>query len=213
MSLLHFPTELLLFSATFLGGENDINALSQASSRLYTTLNPYLYRHNSRNSGSSALLWAARHGNLATARKSIQEGAKLGLTDSRGMTPLCRAALSRYDELVKLLLDTGQANINAKDNSGRTPFSYAANYGHEAVVKLLLKTGQVHIDAKDDWGRTPFSHAAQSGREAIVKLLLESRQVDVDAKDNRGQTPLSYAAQSGHEVVEKLLRGTKLCRA
>ena len=48
--------------------------------------------------------------------------------------------------MVKLLLATGQANINSKDRKGQTPLSLAAERGYEAVVKLLLATGQADIN-------------------------------------------------------------------
>jgi hypothetical protein len=58
-SLLLLHAELLLSVARFLEGERDINFLAQTNRRSYSLLNPYLYRHNSLESQSSALLWAA----------------------------------------------------------------------------------------------------------------------------------------------------------
>ena len=42
---------------------------------------------------------------------------------------------------MKLLLDMGKVDINAKDEDGSTPFSWVAKNGHEAVEKLLLDKG------------------------------------------------------------------------
>ena len=39
--------------------------------------------------------------------------------------------------MVRLLLDTGKADIDSKGGSGRTSLSWAAMRGHEAVVRLL----------------------------------------------------------------------------
>jgi ankyrin repeat protein len=88
MCLLRLPNELLLLLATFLEAERDINSLCQTNSQLHTLLNPCLYQHNSINHGSFALQWAAKHGNQATAQISIQEGARLSMTDRFGRTPL-----------------------------------------------------------------------------------------------------------------------------
>lgn len=38
--------------------------------------------------------------------------------------------------VVKLLLETGKADVNSKDEYGRTPLSWA-QFGPEPVVKLL----------------------------------------------------------------------------
>ncbi len=45
-----------------------------------------------------------------------------------------------HEAVVKLLLETGKVDIDAKDKSGRTPLSWAAEKGHVAVVKLLSPT-------------------------------------------------------------------------
>ncbi|PVH91238.1 hypothetical protein DM02DRAFT_473495, partial [Periconia macrospinosa] len=68
MPLLHLPNELLCRISENLELERDINAFAQANCRLYRLLNTYLYRYNIRHSGSSALLWAAQHGQEATAQ-------------------------------------------------------------------------------------------------------------------------------------------------
>jgi ankyrin repeat protein len=48
--------------------------------------------------------------------------------------------------VVKLLLATGQVEVDSKDRGGHMPLSLAAQDGHEAVVKLLLATGQVEVE-------------------------------------------------------------------
>ena len=88
-----------------------------------------------------------------------------------------------YEAVVKLLLDTGEVDVDWKDKDGRTPLSWAAEKGREAIVKLLLDTGKVDVDWKDRDGRTPLSWAvggmplsrvAENGHEAVAKLLLEN---------------------------------------
>lgn len=102
MCLLHFPAELLLFIANFLE-ERDINSLAQTNQQIYSLLNPYLYRRNSLNSRSSALLWAAQRGSEATARTCVSEGANVRATDYDGKTSLCWAAANGHEAVVKLV--------------------------------------------------------------------------------------------------------------
>ncbi|KAB5583091.1 Het-eN [Coniochaeta sp. 2T2.1] len=118
-------------------------------------------------------------GILQTAHRTTLD---IDARDDFGRTPLSWAAEKGHEAVVKLLLDTGKAEINSKDidinasdEDGRTPLSWAAEKGHEAIVKLLLDTRKVDVDASDKDGRTPLSWAAQKGHEAIVKLLLDTQ--------------------------------------
>ena len=62
MPLLDLLNELLRDISEHLESERYINAVAQANHRLYRLLDSYLYRYNVQESGSSALLWTARHG-------------------------------------------------------------------------------------------------------------------------------------------------------
>src|SRR5207302_3202156 len=104
MPLLHLPNELLCSIAENLELERDINAFAQANRRLYRLLNTYLYRYNIRQSGSSALLWAARHGQEATAQKLLGERADDQAISDCYRGPLCVAARMGHEGMVKLLL-------------------------------------------------------------------------------------------------------------
>ncbi|XXH04158.1 Peptide chain release factor 1, mitochondrial [Hypoxylon texense] len=145
---------------------------------------------------------------IAILQNASQISIDLDPKDSLGRTPLSWAAWEGHDAVVKLLLATGQVEVNLKDNYGRTPLSWAAAEGHEALVTMLLDTDQVEVDCMDVRGRTPLSWAAKEGNEAVVKLLLATGQVKPDLKDNDGLTPLLYAAKGGYKGVVKLLLAT-----
>jgi ankyrin repeat protein len=118
--------------------------------------------------------------------------------------PLSLAAENGLEVVVKMLLETGMANVESKNSNGQTPLSLAAQNGHEAVVKMLLETGMVNIES-EDFGRTPLSLASAYGHVAVVYLLLEMGKADVDSKDHYGRTPLWLATEDGHVDVVKLL--------
>jgi ankyrin repeat protein len=108
-------------------------------------------------------------------------------------------------KLVRKLLETGKADVEAKDENGLTALIRAAGYGREAVVKLLLETGKADVEAKDEKGATALMYAAHWGHKAVVKLLLVTGKTDVEAKDEIGTTALMFAADDRHEAVVKLL--------
>ncbi|KAF1971902.1 hypothetical protein BU23DRAFT_469283 [Bimuria novae-zelandiae CBS 107.79] len=73
MPLSNLPNELFYCIAEVLDSERDINTFTKINSRTYRLLNPYLYCYNVQHSGSSALLWAAPHGQETTAAKLLGE--------------------------------------------------------------------------------------------------------------------------------------------
>ena len=58
--------------------EGDINAFAWTNDRLYSILNPYLYRHNIKRKNGTALIWAANQGQDMTTQKSLK-AAKIGV--------------------------------------------------------------------------------------------------------------------------------------
>jgi ankyrin repeat protein len=154
---------------------------------------------------------AAKNGLRSVVEAIIKSspGAQVDIPDRRGMTPLLHAASGGHDEIVKLLLSTGQVKVNSKSPHQRTALSWAVAGGHRAVVKSLLATDNVAVDTGDGGGRTPLSHAAEVGDMEAIDRLLATRQVSVDSKDRSGRTPLSWAASKGHTTVVSRLLATR----
>jgi ankyrin repeat protein len=137
MSLLHLANELLCSISENLESERDINAFAQANRHLYRLLNSYLYQQNIRQSECSALLWAAQHGQEATAQKLLRELVNYqGASDCYG-TPLCVAAMKWHEHIVELLLDNG-AGINVQVERYGNALQAASSSGQKRVVNLLL---------------------------------------------------------------------------
>jgi ankyrin repeat protein len=207
--LLRLPNELLQCIAENLEFGEHINAFARTNTYLYNLLNPYLYCCDVQHFGNSALMWAAKHGQEATAQKSLEAGAHAQPLSKYKETPLSLAARNGHEVVVTLLLATEGVNPDSQDSNGRTPLSWAARYGHEAVVTLLLATEGVNPDSQDSNGWTPLSWAAEYGHEAVIKLLLATEGVNPDSQDYNGRTHLSWAARYGYEVVVKLLLATE----
>jgi ankyrin repeat protein len=89
---------------------------------------------------SPILLWLAARNvpHEVPALLLAKDGVDLDLKDWSYRTSLSWAAENGHEAVVKLLVDTGKADIDSKDKEyGLTPLSWAAQKGHEAVVRLL----------------------------------------------------------------------------
>lgn len=64
--------------------------------------------------GLTGLMWAARYGQLGSARQLLKAGANKNYRGLNGETPLHLAAAYGHHDLVKLLLNHG-ADSNASD--------------------------------------------------------------------------------------------------
>ena len=75
-----------------------------------------------------------------------------------GDTALHGAALIGKMEYMRILLDVGKANVNAKTNLSYTPLHYAASGGHIEAATLLIERG-AEINPINDNNRTPLDNA------------------------------------------------------
>ena len=151
---------------------------------------------------TNALFAAVAKGNLARVKLLVKEGAKVGVRDQFGDTPLHWASGHGYLPVVKYLISDG-AEVNARDFHGQTPLFGADN---AAIAEVLIAHG-AQVNARDTIGQTPLDRAAWDGRIPVIKVLL-AHGAHVNARDMNGFTPLDNAAWSGpnSRAVEALLR-------
>ena len=156
--------------------------------------------------GTTALHWAAYHGDAPTARQLLAAHANPGLVTDTGMTPLALACESGNPELVKLLL-AGGADANQALSNGETPLMMASRTGSVAVLKELLAHA-AKIDARERLrGTTALMWAAANGNTDAVRLLI-SRGAEVNAKSGTvkpGRLP--YLAESSRSRIEEFIEG------
>jgi ankyrin repeat protein len=160
--------------------------------------------------GMTPLLYAARDGRLAAARRLIDAGADLELSDANGIRPLLMAALNNQMDVARLLLAKG-ANVNADDFWGRTPLWAAVEYRN-------LDMNNVEVEAPKDNGvdRGPILDFITELIDAGANVNARTRELppprrwlyslnDVSWVDFTGQTPFLRAALSGDTATMKLL--------
>jgi ankyrin repeat protein len=121
---------------------------------------------------TTALHWAAYHGDTAAASALLRAKAKPDARTGTGMTPLAMAAEAGHEEMVRLLLKA-RADPNLTLTNGETPLMMAARNGNVAVIGQLLSRG-AQIDATEKLrGTTALMWAAANGNTDAVRLLVK----------------------------------------
>ena len=122
--------------------------------------------------GMTALHWAARHGDLRTARRLLAAGADPETVTRLGRhTPLHVASRAGHAPVVAALL-AHRANGEALTSAGAAPLHFAAQSGNVDAVEALLAQGADPDVREPRWGQTPLMFAAGAARAAIVAPLL-----------------------------------------
>ena len=125
-----------------------------------------------RGDGMTALHWAARHGDLPTARRLLAAGADPEAATRLGRhTPLHVASRAGHARVVAALLEH-RADAEARTSSGAAPLHFAAQSGSADTVEALLAHGADPDVREPRWGQTPLMFAAGAGRTAAVAPLL-----------------------------------------
>jgi ankyrin repeat protein len=152
--------------------------------------------------GLTALVFAAREGDLESARNLLDAGADVNQTTEYGWTPLLTATNNRHYKLAEHLIERG-ANPNIANKGGWTPLYLATDNRNieggdypvpkpdldhlDFITFLLAHDADPNPRAKDNtltrtiftmqWfyeaGATPFIRAAQSSDTALMQLLLD----------------------------------------
>jgi ankyrin repeat protein len=185
-----------------------------------------VYRRNRGSGGGlTALVFAAREGDLESARALVEAGADVNQVTEYGWTALLAATQNRFYRLGKYLLDHG-ADPNLANKGGWTPLYIATDnrnieggdyptrkpdMDHLEFIRLLLAHGadpnarmksstETRTIFTHQWlqeeGCTPFIRASQSGDMTLMKLLLQHG-ADPLAKCDDGVTALMVASGIG----------------
>jgi uncharacterized protein len=175
--------------------------------------------------GLTALIFAAREGDIDSAKALVDGGARINQTTEYGWTPLLTAVNNRNYALAKMLIDRG-ADVNMANKGGWTPLYLATDnrnieggdypvpkpdLDHLEIIKALLEHGaNPNARVRENtltrtiftmqWffedGATAFVRAAQSSDIELMKLLLQYK-ADPSLATGNGDTALTAAGGIG----------------
>jgi uncharacterized protein len=156
--------------------------------------------------GSTALHWAAYHGDTRVLSQLLKAGANPNLRTATGMTPLLLACEAGNPELVGRLL-SAHADPALGLTHGETPLMMAARTGNVQVMKALIERG-VKVDAKEQLrGTTALMWAAANSNTEAVRFLI-SKGADVSTRSattKPGREP--YLAPSSRDRINEFIHG------
>ena len=159
------------------------------------------------NFGNTALLYAAREGNLPVYKELIEKGADIHVIDEDERTVLIMAAMGGGATIMEHLLENMDIKkINHQDRLGNTALFYAAWNRHYAIYKQLIEKGADYVINNDQM--TVLMAAIMGGDVEIMEHLLENMSIDeINHQNNFGNTALLYAVEKGHyDICKKLIK-------
>jgi ankyrin repeat protein len=137
--------------------------------------------------GDETLHWLVTHGDVAGARRVLDQGTDPEQATRLGITPLYLAAADGDTDMIALLVASG-ADPNARDQVGETMLMAAVGSGELEAVTRLIALG-ADVNARDTaYEQTALMFAARAGVDAIAQALLDAG-AEVDARTRVGPEP------------------------
>jgi ankyrin repeat protein len=90
---------------------------------------------------------------------------------------LFRATIEGNTDMVRSLVSSPGADINATNERGSTPLLEAARYGHDDITRVLIAAG-ADVKAKDKDGKTALMLAVQGYHDEVVRVLKQAGETE-----------------------------------
>ena len=150
-------------------------------------------------SPNAQILVAARQGDLAAAKRLLEDGAAVNSRNRLGDTPLLIALKNGYKDVARLAVERG-ANVNLANLSSVTPLMAASFSGNAELVKVLLEKGAERAPV-DRVGKTAMVYAA-----GLAEQLLSFLVCALDRHRERGLAAVVARAGIGAALEQQLHR-------
>ena len=159
----------------------------------------------------TTLLQAAHRGksNITKALLDKHDPSKdesnwVDAASDEGVTPLLAAASEGHTVILKQLLSTGKADVNAKDKEGTNALMAAAARGHLECIQELVQVKDIQVNEQNVDGHTALMFA-YNGKNQVETLWERYSQFITDAKLEKsgdGKDGSAAAADSKKEDVD-----------
>lgn len=143
--------------------------------------------------------------NQERVRELLSLGADADYPDDAGLTPLALTLGHGGEEVLRLLLECGGAEVNLLDQHGIAPMHRAA--GRRSGALALLLAHGAEIDSRTPAGETPLMWAINARRVENAILLL-THGADPSARNLRGERIPEMIAGWGDPEVSAALDKT-----
>jgi ankyrin repeat protein len=153
--------------------------------------------------GFTALMFAAREGDLDSARIMLDAGVDINFGDVDNVTPLVAAIMNKQYTLAKFLIDRG-ADVNVIDAGGRTALYAAIDIRNEDWTAMPNRTTDDPLPAFDVV-KAIVDRGAKLDVPLTRSLTVRSGMDFGDTTLGAGATPLMRAARAGDHAVIRLL--------
>ncbi|XP_028519154.1 rabankyrin-5, partial [Exaiptasia diaphana] len=158
--------------------------------------------------GTTALMYAVKHGKKKIVQALINAGAHVNAEDNKGKTVLMYASAKYgYIQTVLSIINAG-ADVNIVDHQGNTALMAAVNCNSYETVLALLNAG-ADINIANDIGDTPLTNAVEQKKSEISTLLYLTKSdvntASKNARDDYGNTKLANAVREGDYSCAKEL--------
>lgn len=201
-----------------------------AASNGYISAIQYLLPRIKHNTKESALITAAKRGQLNVIEFLLRKHANLLFQNKQGISPLKAAAENGHINVTKFFWEK-QTEIAQKEHliqacKGQNPLYLqtllkvcssnmfnnlqselvfaTSDDGHIENMRTLLEA-KADPDSRNEIGNTELVTAAMTGNKPLLDLLLEFK-ADIKGTNLQGDTALHWAAQEGqNEIVSFLL--------
>ena len=142
------------------------------------------------------LLAAARGGDLASVKASIEKGAALETKTSYGQTPLYLAAMNGHQEVVEFLLAKG-ASVNVSDTFYKAPMlAFVLQRKHYGVAKELIAKGGGNPDET-------LEAVARAANVELIHAVLDKGKPSQSALDRAYEAALDRKQAAVAELLQK----------
>jgi len=154
----------------------------------------------------TALMYAAKQGNVQIIKRLLEQGANVKHCDSYGDTPLLIAAEYGQEDAVKFFIESKKADINETNHMGWTALMLASKSGNIPVIDYLIKMG-ANRKLRTKKGSSSLLIAVYYNHLPAVQYFIEhhSDAFNINEKKKNGNNLLIFAALNGNLEMTKYL--------